>query len=83
MHKILRTHSMAGDASQNKKGKISRTESCRSGNDSEVDVERPIAGASQDKTRPSVRTYKIVICLGRWRSTKILKMFFIYLLLDL
>lgn len=53
---------MAGEANQKKKGKISRQESCRSGKDSEVDVERPIAGASsQDKTRTGLRVYKIVV----------------------
>ncbi|XP_050514192.1 GTP-binding protein Rit1-like [Diabrotica virgifera virgifera] len=53
---------MAGEASHKKKGKISRQESNRSGKDSEIDVDRPIAGAStQDKTRSGIRVYKIVV----------------------
>lgn len=53
---------MAGEASHKKKGKISRQESCRSGKESEIDVDRPIAGVStQDKTRTGIRVYKIVV----------------------
>lgn len=62
MPKIVRHSTMAGEASQKRKGKISRQESCKSGKDSEIDVDRPIAGAStQDKTRTGVRVYKIVV----------------------
>lgn len=53
---------MAGEASHKKKGKISRQESCKSGKDSEIEVDRPIGGASsQDKTRTGIRVYKIVV----------------------
>lgn len=54
---------MAGEASHKKKGKLSRQESSRSAKDSEIDIDRPIAGASsnQDKTRSGVRVYKIVV----------------------
>lgn len=54
---------MAGEASHKKKGKLSRQESSRSGKGSEIDVDRPIAGASstQDKTRSGIRVYKIVV----------------------
>lgn len=53
---------MAGEASHKKKGKLSRQESSRSGKGTEIDVDRPIAGAStQDKTRSGVRVYKIVV----------------------
>lgn len=67
---------MAGEANQKKKGKISRQESCKSGKESEVDVDRPIAGAStQDKTRTGVRVYKIVV-LGDGGVGKSGKIFF-------
>ncbi|CAH1108653.1 unnamed protein product [Psylliodes chrysocephalus] len=53
---------MAGEASHKKKGKISRQESNRSAKDSDIDVDRPIAGVScQDKTRSGIRVYKIVV----------------------
>ncbi|CAH0552153.1 unnamed protein product [Brassicogethes aeneus] len=54
---------MAGEASQKKKGKLSRQESSKSAKESEIDIDRPIAGASsnQDKTRSGVRVYKIVV----------------------
>lgn len=54
---------MAGEASQKKRGKLSRQESNRSGKSSEHEVSRAIAGASstQDKTSGGLRVYKIVV----------------------
>lgn len=52
---------MAGEASQKRKGKLSRQESSRSCKDSELD-DKPIAGGSlQNKTRSGIRVYKIVV----------------------
>lgn len=56
---------MAGESSSKKKGKISRQESGKSGKsgkESEIDVDRPIAGASsQTKSRTGIKVYKIVV----------------------
>lgn len=56
---------MAGEASSSshkRKNKLSRQESSKSGKDSEIDVDRPIAGASSTQTtRSGIRVYKIVV----------------------
>lgn len=56
---------MAGEASTSshkRKTKLSRQESSRSCKDSEIDIDRPIAGASSAQTtRGGIRVYKIVV----------------------
>lgn len=53
---------MAGEASQKKKGRISRQESSRSCKESESDIDKPVAcGSLQNKTRSGIRVYKIVV----------------------
>lgn len=55
---------MAGEASSSshrRKTRLSRQESSKSGKDSEIDIDRPIAGASSVQTRGGIRVYKIVV----------------------
>lgn len=53
---------MAGESGSKKKGKISRQESSKSGKEGEIDVDRPIAGASsQSKSRTGIKVYKVVV----------------------
>ncbi|KAL1512745.1 hypothetical protein ABEB36_002285 [Hypothenemus hampei] len=54
---------MAGEASYKRKGKLARQESNRSAKDSEIDIDKYGAGASnnQNKTRTGSRVYKIVV----------------------
>lgn len=56
---------MAGEAScsnHKRKTKLSRQESSKSGKDSEIEVDRPIAGVSSaPTTRGGIRVYKIVV----------------------
>ncbi|XP_030752692.1 GTP-binding protein Rit1-like [Sitophilus oryzae] len=54
---------MAGEASHKKKGKLSRQESNRSEKDSDIETDRPPVGVSnnQNKSRPGIRVYKIVV----------------------
>lgn len=55
---------MAGEASSShkRKTKLSRQESSKSGKESEIDVDHPIAGASSAQTtRGGIRVYKIVV----------------------
>lgn len=56
---------MAGEASTSshkRKTRLSRQESSRSGKDADLDLDRPIAGASSGQTtRSGIRVYKIVV----------------------
>lgn len=56
---------MAGEASSSshkRKNKLSRQESNKSGKESDIDVDRPVAGASSAQTtRGGIRVYKIVV----------------------
>lgn len=53
---------MAGEAGFKKKGKILRQESSKSRKESDIDVDRSMAGASsQGKSRTGIKVYKIVV----------------------